>query len=298
MSENLTAEQGLEKVMRIMELALLISPPNTECEVGSGRPAVFVSYSLHVSSLDINIYYHGWSRSGYVKRYSIRTNGMVFYRPYLSDVVTDISLDGMIDILENLLTKIKIRDNVNKGDGNSMGSFLYCIVGKSGSGKTTIANKLENAGLKVISSYTTRPPRHKNEKGHIFVDESFFNENRADMVAYDKYNGFEYGVTSEQIEENDVYVINPSGIKYLKNNYEGDKLIVCIYLKTSLKDRYTRMRKRGNSLKFALKRLWVDMREFKDFEIRANLTCKNSNIHDINTVVDKIFNYINNLEKR
>lgn len=178
-----------------------------------------------------------------------------------------------------------------------MGKYLYCIVGESGSGKTTIANKLEKSGLKVISSYTSRPKRGSKEKGHIFVDSKFFDKNKNNMVAYDKYDGFEYGVTLEQIEKNDIYVINPSGINYLKNNYKGDKQLVTIYLKTSLKDRYKRMRDRGNSISEVASRLKVDIKEFKDFDLRSNFTCKNSNKHNINVVTDKIYNYIKNLEK-
>ena len=52
---------------------------------------------------------------------------------------------------------------------------LFLFVGRSSSGKTTIANILEERyGYKQVQSYTTRPPRYEGEVGHIFVNENEF----------------------------------------------------------------------------------------------------------------------------
>ena len=54
---------------------------------------------------------------------------------------------------------------------------IICIVGRSGSGKTTAAEYLEELyGLKSIQSYTTRPKRKPNETGHTFVTEDEFDK--------------------------------------------------------------------------------------------------------------------------
>lgn len=51
---------------------------------------------------------------------------------------------------------------------DSLDTF-FLICGKSGSGKTTILNRLENSyGLTQLQSYTTRLLRHAGEGGHIF----------------------------------------------------------------------------------------------------------------------------------
>ena len=53
-----------------------------------------------------------------------------------------------------------------------MSEPLFLFVGKSASGKTTVANMLEEKhGHVQVQSYTTRPPRYEGEVGHIFVND-------------------------------------------------------------------------------------------------------------------------------
>ena len=47
---------------------------------------------------------------------------------------------------------------------------LLLFVGKSGSGKSTVANYLSSNNHYIqLQSYTTRQPRYENEPGHIFI---------------------------------------------------------------------------------------------------------------------------------
>lgn len=124
---------------------------------------------------------------------------------------------------------------------------IYLIVGPSGSGKTTIASVLEKAfGLKAVESYTTRPPRYEGERGHIFVSDEEFDA-LGPMCAYTEYNGYRYGVTADIIDTHDIYVIDPYGVKYLVEHYEGNKLIVPIRIYAPWKVRLERMKQRGDS---------------------------------------------------
>ena len=85
-----------------------------------------------------------------------------------------------------------------------MGNCIFLIVGCSGSGKTTITEQLEQKyGLKSIQSYTTRPKRSEDEKGHIFVSDSEVPP-KTDMVAYTEFAGNRYCATAEQVEDNDL----------------------------------------------------------------------------------------------
>ena len=70
---------------------------------------------------------------------------------------------------------------------------LYLIVGASGSGKTTVANVLEEKyGYKQLQSYTTRPMRTENEISHTFVNDAFFDQ-LTDFIGYTSYGNYRYG---------------------------------------------------------------------------------------------------------
>lgn len=145
-------------------------------------------------------------------------------------------------------------------------SKIILLCGESGSGKTTVANFLEEVyGLKQLQSYTTRPPRTENEQGHIFISEEEFDKIPPDdMVAYTKYNGYRYCGTTQQVEESDVYVIDLPGIDYFRRNYKGNKHPLVIYLSVPAAEREARMKSRGDSAAYASERLEYDDTAFKD----------------------------------
>lgn len=140
----------------------------------------------------------------------------------------------------------------------SNGKPLFLFVGKSASGKTTIANILEDKyGLKSVASYTTRPPRYEGEREHVFLSESEFDE-LGELAAYTLYNGYRYGVTFNQVEECDIYVIDPPGVKYLLDRINNDRPISIIYFDAAVSTRIDRMMDRGASDLEIIKRLHHD----------------------------------------
>ena len=97
---------------------------------------------------------------------------------------------------------------------------IYLIVGCSGSGKTTITEQLEQKyGLKSIQSYTTRKPRYDGESGHTFVSDEEFDK-LTDMVAYTEFAGNRYCAIAEQVENNDLYIIDPKGVDFFMKSYK------------------------------------------------------------------------------
>lgn len=139
---------------------------------------------------------------------------------------------------------------------------IYCIVGPSGSGKTTVAQRLErDYALKSIASYTTRPHRYPDEEGHIFVSDEVF-DGLGNMCAYTEYNGYRYGVTPGIIDENDIYVIDPYGVKTLLENYDGEKGIVAIRLMCDTETLKLRMLNRGDDILKVEERLHEDAVNF------------------------------------
>lgn len=184
---------------------------------------------------------------------------------------------------------------------------IYLIVGASGSGKTLITETLErDYGYKSIQSYTTRPKRSPYETGHTFVTDTEFDK-LTDMVAYTEFCGNRYCATVKQVEENDLYVIDPKGIEYFREKYNGSKGIKVIYINSSTSTRYERMCERSISngstrLKAsekALERIENDVIEFYDYIhdiAKSDFIVENNYNSDINTVVDKVVGFITSCE--
>lgn len=134
---------------------------------------------------------------------------------------------------------------------------LYCFIGPSASGKTTIANMLEEQySYKQVQSYTTRPPRYEGEVGHIFIDDVEF-RNLGELAAYTFYNGYQYGTTFSQLDECDIYVIDVSGLKCLLEKYSNRPIYV-IYFDASVKIRIERMIDRSASDMEIVSRIHTD----------------------------------------
>ena len=178
---------------------------------------------------------------------------------------------------------------------------LVCILGCSGSGKSTICLDLEQKyGLKQIPSYTTRKPRDENDKkGHIFVSDDEFKAIRNELVAYAITTGARYGVTQEQIdnEEYDLYVVDFTGLKALWKNYKGYRPIVSIFIDCSLHERYERLNKRYNKQfdtfkeanEHTLERIVHDAGEFSLAKINCDYVINNDDGRYANTMM-KIIN--------
>lgn len=100
-----------------------------------------------------------------------------------------------------------------------MKNKMLLIVGRTCTGKDTLVNKLTKYGYTVVKSYTTRPRRVEGENTHIFVTEQ---EAAAipdrDKVATTIINGYQYFATRKQVQESDIYIIDPKGLYELTAN--------------------------------------------------------------------------------
>lgn len=135
---------------------------------------------------------------------------------------------------------------------------LFCIIGKSASGKTTIANMLEEKYMfNQVQSYTTRKPRYNGETGHVFLTEDEFN-NLEDIVSYTLYNGNQYGTTAGLLDQNDIFVVDVPGVESLLQKYKTNRPICIIYFDTTVATRIHRMIDRGDSDMAIISRLLQD----------------------------------------
>lgn len=113
------------------------------------------------------------------------------------------------------------------------------ILGRSGCGKDTLAYCLtKNHGLKQLISTTTRPPRYTGETAHVFVSEEEANT-MTERVAETVINGYQYFATKQQLDECDIYVIDPKGLHDVCERAPETDLCV-VYVQASTKVRRKR----------------------------------------------------------
>ena len=149
---------------------------------------------------------------------------------------------------------------------------IYFIIAPSGSGKTSICNKLK-------------------EKYNI---------------TFDEYNT---SATAEQVETHDLYVIDPKGVDYFMKSYNGSKTAKVIYIDSDIITRYKRMKSRAEksgksfieAVDSALKRIGNDINEFYDYcfhTANVDFYVDNNDSDTIDKVADKVYAYICECERR
>ena len=167
--------------------------------------------------------------------------------------------------------------------------YIVLIVGESGSGKSTICDELtKRYGLKQVKSYTTRPRRSENEDGHTFINDEQF-DNLDDICAYTLFDGHRYCATKEQIDNADLYIIDPKGIEYFMAHYNGRKIPMVVYIHAVDWNRKKRMIERGDDIESVNRRIKNDEIEFKDVEKYATSTYSNNVMKTIDIIVKHIY---------
>lgn len=104
--------------------------------------------------------------------------------------------------------------------------MIILIIGKSASGKDTVATRLEELGLTSVISHTTRPRRSADDR-HVFVSEAEADVLWPDAVATTTINGYRYFATRDDVLSADIYVIDPAGLYELTENMPDTDFMVC-----------------------------------------------------------------------
>ena len=151
---------------------------------------------------------------------------------------------------------------------------IYLIVGPSGVGKTTLAENLEKRyGYKALKSYTDRAPRNEDDNSHTFVSKEKFERllNGNQLCEYVEFAGHHYAADRKQIDESDLSVVEPSGVREIKNHYNGDKGIFVIGLHQTPAELRRRMLERGDSKEEVALRVKEDKVVFDDLQDISDL---------------------------
>lgn len=104
---------------------------------------------------------------------------------------------------------------------------IICIMGRSGSGKSTIEKLFENIGYTRVISYTTREMR-SGEENHVnyhFINREQFQSliDNGHLIEWAEYNGNLYGLPKPVGSNKYVVVTETDGFKQLKQLY-GDQV--------------------------------------------------------------------------
>ena len=151
------------------------------------------------------------------------------------------------------------------------------LVGESSSGKDSLATLLENDGYKVLKSYATRPRRQNEGNTHIFISPEEVEQYKDDMIAYTKIGEYEYFSTKQQLIENDIYIIDPEGVKNLKSKIDENDVVV-IYINVSEIERMDRaLHIRKDNIQDINKRFKAEKKQFDEFKLNAEFDYSLSN---------------------
>ena len=183
---------------------------------------------------------------------------------------------------------------------------LFCVVGKSCSGKTTILNDvLSKLDIPVLLSSTTRPPRADEVDGidYNFVtmsefDNDYKNEN---VLEYDcfridslKQTWVYYSKKSDLLLPNtsQIKILSPVGLSQLMSNKELKENIVSIFIDCPDRLRQKRYLSRATSPDSMNDRFSRDERNFE------HLFTDYIIINDENTSINEASNQIINIIER
>ena len=177
---------------------------------------------------------------------------------------------------------------------------FVCIMGRAGSGKSTVAHALEQMGFRRSISYTSREPqfrdgkqeKHGNE--YMFVSRDKFMElvNLGQIIEYEEYNGNLYGTPRPFGAKKYVAVVCVGGFRALKQLY-GEQ-VVGVYLKVSEETAALRGEKRDGSLKLIEERKKQDELVLNEMENIADIVVDANK--DLNSVLADILKAIRGIE--
>lgn len=150
---------------------------------------------------------------------------------------------------------------------------MIVLMGRSGTGKSTIAKELEKLGYERVITYTTRPPRPGEKDGldyHFITDEQFQSMNQngefGETDCFLTEQGiWQYGSAKRDYKMNSVIILTPKGKEVLSKHIPTIPMIT-VLLMASQKEIVKRLKDRGDSLTRIKNRLEQDEYDFGDLE--------------------------------
>lgn len=172
--------------------------------------------------------------------------------------------------------------------------LLICLVGRTASGKSYIAQKLsKDFDIPVVASYTTRPMREGEVDGvdHTFLKgcEAYAKLHTDHVVAYTEIGEYKYFMTLEMFKDKNIVLIDPNGLEYMKKEYGDECDIFTIYVYCDSEVRNERAKSRSDYHTSYRKRNNAENKQFTEFESKrgwdfflSNSGNNNDNLPNVN----------------
>lgn len=172
---------------------------------------------------------------------------------------------------------------------------MIILIGESGSGKTTILNKLVERGYEKAINHTTRAPRENElESGEYkFLSKDEFENmwNKGELLQRAEFNNQYYGISTSSLKDNVVCISIVDSVKDIKNRAKELNLdnvdIKTIYVDVPEAERVRRMKARGDSEESIQTRLVIDREKFKEATSVADFVVENVDVEEaVNKIIE------------
>lgn len=121
----------------------------------------------------------------------------------------------------------------------------FIIIGRDSSGKTTLAHLLQQKGLSLLKTYTTRPKRSDTEDTYHFVSSEEAKDLKGKCLRM-TYNNHEYFALEKDVLDADVLILDPNGLYELIEALPDESLHV-IWIKADEEQRVQKAASRGDN---------------------------------------------------
>lgn len=140
---------------------------------------------------------------------------------------------------------------------------MLLIIGRVGSGKEELAEKLENMGYRVAKKFTTDKVIGQARKYTTYVDEKNVDTN--DAVALSVVGNSLYYTTTEEIKDKDILIVDP----YAADKITGampDEIFNIVYIQMSRE-----LRMNNEAKTYVAERNDDEEDMYNEFEVRLSL---------------------------
>lgn len=169
---------------------------------------------------------------------------------------------------------------------------IFCILGRTGVGKSVITNKTaQKLQMKILKSYTTRCMRKGEtveKSDHTFIKPEEVDQYRDDMVAYTDRVGYCSFATHQQLLNSDFYVINPTGLyELILKTKDMNIELLPVYISVPYRRTLENAKKRGDLESWKVN-YEKESEEFKSFEHSDLIRYRILNNGSVDQAVDKL----------